>query len=388
MYRLRTLTTSACTALCLALPLSSASTALAKDDSDLFVELVQGDFEVLTEPSKCLAVEPGGQPDANNLAPAFQYGRIAETLAHLALELEAGDAELEYRLAFTTERALYAYELAFDCAPTYENRYYLQRALRLISLRLDRLESTESFTEVAESAVPTLKSRRQELAAKLPEAPEPPTCPVHECPPALPPPTPQEPRPATEKYFLRVGIGLLAIPRLYVEEREYYNSSGVNASIALGARFLLGKKKRQLLEAGARGSLLSFRALAVENTNLFDNTDNDPNNDNIAGEQVPLYVLEVLPRYGYKVHPQHLSLYAELGLGVQALRFGDSFAAFQLSPGGYVCSVNDVLCINARYQASITTPSRELFNETSALVVALSFDVLRFAEMLIARKSR
>lgn len=191
------------------LPAHWAAAAPPREDVQRIVVLIQKSFQTLADPSACVEVPPDQHPSATNVEQARHYGHIAGMLTLIALDTTIADEASHRRMTFVVENALIAYERAFDCAPTYENREYLRDGVRLIFKRLEHLKTSPALADLYNEQQPHLDERREHLISKIPKKPEL-KCPACAACPSCPAPPPPPERLRHPKLAIGLGSGAAA----------------------------------------------------------------------------------------------------------------------------------------------------------------------------------
>ncbi|MCA9634957.1 MAG: hypothetical protein KC420_02875 [Myxococcales bacterium] len=307
----------------------------------------------------CISVMPeAGQAGRQELA----FVEIAGMLSHFFNTFAYGE-----NLADRTYDALgiaEAFRRAFECAPDWEKRHYLAKALDVIELRLRELE-TERRPEVEEErtsleATRTILKDRQD-ALRAPKA--------EEAPPPAPAPKPTAEEPSgyaqrwRERLSLRVEVGG-GEAALKEAGRQRSELGTLALDVGPGVRFLAGKRRRHVIGVGFN---LGFYRLAV------------------AYLPVPqwTYTMTTDLAYGYRIHPRWFSAHLAFEAGLQTNPRGESFGREILGGSFALCTWSEAACVRVR--ALSTLPGAP--NYMDGLAVLGGLDVFRMVDNLLRKRA-
>ncbi len=229
-------------------------------------------------------------------------------------------------------------ERAYLCNPGWEQRHYLERAIKLLEERLAQIRDQERRPPSDPDSA-SLQQVRERLLALTLALTQPPPCKTTTCPkgpvaPASDEPDTPPPPPYRTKYMdlfslrLELGAGLNTRFKddqaMLAEDRLTEYNNGFIYGFAPGVRFLLGRNKRHVLATGFRWSVLTFK-------------DDDKKHN----------VHQIVARfeYGLRLHERWFSLHAAFEPGTQARARDPRFGTAQIGGSGAICTGDEIFCL-------------------------------------------
>ena len=279
--------------------------------------------------SRCSTLTRDQPPD---IAAEASFRRSADIM-EIVVQHEAYPAGRQGQNLRSDDVGLVAQSLerAYLCHPGWEQRYYLERAIKVLEERLSQIRDEER-RPLSEPDGMILQQVRERLLALTHALTRPPPCVAPAC-PNTPvervnqAPVPQ-PGPYRAKYMdlfsLRVEVGFgLGTQFIDKPTTSTYNNVFLFGA-APGVRFLLGRHKRHVLATGFRWSVLAFKVDTVNHR-----------------------VHQIVARfeYGLRLHPRWFSLHAAFEPGIQARARDPRFGTPQIGGSGAICTGNEVVCV-------------------------------------------
>lgn len=260
-------------------------------------------------------------------------------------------------------------ERAYLCHPGWEQRHYLERAIRILEQRLTQIRDEEKRPQSDPDGM-ILQQVRERLLALTHALTRPPPCVTTACPntpvervvddaPAPPP------RPYRAKYMdlfsLRVELGF-GLGTQFSDTASNVDGVPVMFGVAPGVRFLLGRRhKRHVLATGFRWSVLAFK---------------DADQSHAVHQMVARF------EYGLRLHERWFSLHAAFEPGIQAYKQATDvdtahtgFGAAQIGGSGAVCTGNEAFCVRfGGYSGGL-----------SGMFIGAGIDVFRVTDNILRR---
>lgn len=259
--------------------------------------------------------------------------------------------------------AALAYERAFECAPGWEKRHYIDQATALLEARIASLAADPRPEAPAERE--RLAGARQRLLGRLLPLHPPPQPAEQPEPPPPPPPCPQ-PIPGrgdwAPRLSLRLELGAGSV-RLQLPSGGKGDALALNVGVAGGVRLLTRPSRHQRVHAGLSYGQFLFRP--------------DPN-----GGLHTLHVLQVRLEYGLHL-ARWLSAQIAFEPGLEVHPTREVFGRGILGGSAGLCTLGELLC--ARIRGHIA-PNEVSF--ANALVGLLSFDLVRLIDDTTRRRRR
>ncbi len=223
-------------------------------------------------------------------------------------------------------------ERAYLCHPGWEQRHYLERAIRMLEQRLSQIRDAERRppSEPDSMLLQQVRDRLVALTGALtqPTPSTPPPCKnvSRKC--EADQPTAPSPGAYRAKYMdlfsLRVELGF-GLGTQFTDTTSTNFDNVFLFGVAPGVRFLLGNEhKRHVLATGFRWNVLAFK--------------HDGDNNRVH-QMVARF------EYGLRLHERWFSLHAAFEPGIQARVQATSFGTAQLGGSGAVCTGNEAFCV-------------------------------------------
>lgn len=273
-------------------------------------------------------------------------------------------------------------ERAYLCNPGWEQRQYLERAIKLLEARLEQIRDHERRPPSDPDSA-SLQQVRDRLLALTLALTQPPPCKEITCPKGQVEPASDEPDAPTQppyraKYMdlfsLRLELGAGLNTRFIDDtegatDKEAEYSKVVLFGAAPGVRFLLGRRKRHVIATGFRWSILAFKHKAPAES---------------APEDHRVHQIVARFEYGIRIHERWLSLHAAFEPGTQARAQTRRFGTPQVGGSGAICTGNESFCLRFGGYTGVNRGDWALVG----MFMNAGIDVFRVTDNILRRAER